>query len=165
VETGPIWEVDYGPLHNVEISMGGQPGETEIASAIRFIPESKDMPEVGLLPAVTIRTGGETETLMPLWAEKTLGKWTFFGGGGVSHGDEFTGLTAMRGYQSGSSIGFEYYHESQHHPIVPSAPRIGLGYVDQQGPSHALMFWVGRQLTPRPSYYFYAGVQAIIAPR
>lgn len=163
--TGPIWEVDYGPTKNVELSVGGQPGELELASAIRFLPETKYTPQVGFLPALTVNANGETETFMPFWAQKTIGQWTVFGGGGVSHGDEFTGVTVMHNSRSGSSLGLEFYHESQHNPILPAAPRVGLGYVDQVAPSHAFMFWVGRQLQPAPSYYFYIGVQGIIAPK
>lgn len=163
--TGPIWEVDYGPTKNVELSIGGQGKDVELASAIRFLPETKTTPQVGFLPALTIRANGETETFLPFWAQKTIGKWTIFGGGGVSHGDEFTGITVLHNAARGSSVGVEYYHESQHHPIVPSAPRLGVGYIDQVSPSHALMFWIGRQLQPSPAYYFYIGVQGIIAPK
>lgn len=162
--TGPIWEIDYGPVHNVEISAAGQPDELQLAGAFRFVHESKDFPEIGFLPEVTVKSDGEKETFLPFWGQKTIGAFTVFGGGGVSHGDEFTGATVMRNFISGSGIGVEYYHESQHNPLVPVAPRFAVGYVDQQGPSHALMFWIGRQLTPQPGYYFYAGVQQIIAP-
>jgi hypothetical protein len=163
--TGPIWETDYGPTKNVELSVSGQPGETELASAIRFISETKNTPQVGFLPAVNFESNGKVTTFLPFWTQKTIGDWTFFGGGGVSHGEEFTGLTTMRNFRSGSSLGLEFYHESRHNPIVSAAPRLGLGYIDQRGPSHAFMFWFGRSLQPRPGYYFYAGLQAIIAPR
>jgi hypothetical protein len=163
--TGPIWEVDYGPTKNVEVSVGGQPGETQLASAIRFVPETKNIPEIGFLPELVVHTNGETETFLPFWGQKTIGQWTFFGGGGVGHGDEFTGITAIRNFPSGSSVGFEFYHESQRNPIVPTPARIGLGYVDQLGPTHAVMFWIGRQLQPSPNFYFYVGLQGIIAPR
>lgn len=163
--TGPIWEVDYGPTKNVELSVSGSPGDFELGSAIRFLPETKYAPQVGFLPALTVKANGETETFMPFWAQKTIGQWTVFGGGGVSHGDEFTGIAAMHSTRSGSSLGLEFYHESQHNPTVPAVPRIGLEYIDQIAPSHALMFWIGRQLQPAPSYYFYIGFQGIIAPR
>jgi len=164
VATGPVWEVDYGPTKNVELSVGGQPHEFEVGSAIRFIPESKYRPQVGILPAVSIHDGGGAETFLPIWAQKTIGEWTIFGGGGVSHGSEFTGLSAARNFRSGSSLGVEFYHESQHNPIVPAPARIGLGYVGQVGPSSAIMLWIGRALEPRGTNLLYVGFQTIISP-
>jgi len=163
--TGPIWEIDYGPTKNVEVSVGGQPGETGLATAFRFLPETRYTPEVGFLPSLIVKSNGETETFLPFWAQKTIKNWTIFGGGAVSHGAEFTGITAMRNFRSGSSLGLEFYHESQRNPIVPSAPRVALGYIDQLALSRALLFWVGRQLQPNPGYFFALGFQVIIAPK
>ncbi len=163
--TGPIWEVDYGPTKNVEVSVGGQSGERELASAIRFLPETRYTPEVGFLPSLTLKSNGETETFLPFWVQKSIKNWTIFGGGGVSREGEFTGITVMRNFRSGSSLGLEFYHESQHNPIAPTRPRLGVGYIDQLGPSRALMFWVGRQLQPNPEYFFSIGLQGIIAPK
>jgi hypothetical protein len=164
-KTGPIWEADYGPTQNVEVSVGGQPGETAVASAYRFIDETKDTPEVGFLPELTVKSDGETETFLPFWAQKTTGDWTFFGGGGVSHGDAFTGITATRNFRSGSSLGIEFYHETQRNPAVPADPRVGLGWTDQLDSSHALMTWVGRTQDEPGKYFFYLGFQVIISPK
>jgi hypothetical protein len=162
--TGPIWEVDYGPTKNVEVSVGGQPHETEIGSVIRFISETKDRPQIGFLPSATLESNGKVSTFLPLWAQKTLGAWTVFGGGGVSRGSEFTGLAAMRTFRSGSGVGVEFYHESQHNPIVPAAARIGIGYIDQLGPSNAITFWLGRALQPHGTSLLYVGIQTILSP-
>lgn len=162
VATGPIWEVDYGPAKNVELSVGGQPHETEIGSAIRFIPESKGVPQIGILPAVTIQNDGKAETFFPIWAQKTIGAWTIFGGGGVSFGSEFTGLSATRNLRSGSSLGAEFYHESQRNPTVPAPARIGIGYVDQVSPTNAIMLWAGRALQPHGTSLLYIGFQTTI---
>ncbi len=163
--TGPIWEVDYGPTKNVEVSVGGQPGETGLASAIRLLPETRYTPEVGFLPSLIVKSNGETETFLPFWAQKTIKNWTIFGGGGVSHGAEFTGITVMRNSRSGSGVGLEFYHESERSPIVPSAPRLAVGYIDQLAPSRALLFWAGRQLQPNPGYFLAIGFQVVIAPK
>lgn len=162
--SGYLWEVDYGPTQNVETSIGGQPGEIELGSAIRFIPETVKTPQVGFLPAVVVKNDGKKEAFLPFWAQKTIEKWTFFGGGGVSHGTEFTGVSAMRNFQSGSSLGLELYHENQRDPTVSAAPRVGLAWVDQLGPSRALMIWGGRPLERGSNLLFYIGFQAILSP-
>jgi hypothetical protein len=163
--TGPIWEIDYGPTKNVELSISGVPNEFQAAGNFRFLQETKDTPQVGFLPELVIKANGVRETFLPFWAQKTIGNWTIFGGGGTGSVGEFTGITVMRDFPSGSNIGIEFYHQTQTNPVIPAPSRMGLGYVDQLGPSHALMFWVGRQLAPSPSYYFYVGVQGIISPK
>jgi hypothetical protein len=163
--TGPIWEVDYGPTRNVEVSVGGAPGETEIASAIRFIPESKYLPQVGFLPAVTFKSDGSAEAFLPFWVQKSIKDWTIFGGGGVAAGNEFTGIALTRNFRSGSNLGVELYRESQREPGAAASPRIGMGWTDQISPSHALMVWAGRSFQPAPQYFFYVGVQGIFGPK
>jgi hypothetical protein len=162
--SGYLWEVDYGPTKNVETSIGGQPGEIDLASAIQLAPETLKTPQVGFLPALTVKSDGTKETFLPFWAQKTIKDWTIFGGGGVSHGTEFGGLALMRNFRSGSSLGFELYHESQRNPLVPESPRIGLAWIDQFEPSQALMVWGGRSLDPGSRYLFYIGFQAVLAP-
>jgi hypothetical protein len=164
-QTGPIWEADYGPTRNVEVSVGGQPGETAIASAIRFVPETKYDPEVGFLPELTVKSDGVPETFFPFWAQKTTGDFTIFGGGGVSHGDAFTGITVMRDYKPGSGIGIEFYHEHVRNPSLFAAPRVGIGWIDQFDPSQALMVWASRDDESPSRFYFYLGFQVVIAPK
>jgi hypothetical protein len=157
VVTGPAWEIDYGPAKNVEVSVGAQPHETEIGSAIRFVPETKNQPQIGILPTVAIQNNGKVETSFPIWAQKTVGAWTVFGGGGISFGSEFTGLSVTRNFRSGSTLGVEIYHESQRNPTLPVPARMGIGYVDQLGPSNAIMLWAGRALQPRGTNLLYVG--------
>jgi hypothetical protein len=162
--SGYLWEADYGPTQDIETSIGGQPGEIELASAIRFVPETVKTPQVGFLPALTIKSDGETEVFLPFWIQKTIKRWTFFGGGGVSFGSEFTGIAITRNFPSGSNVGLEFYRENQRNPIVPAAPRLGIGWTDQYAPSQAIMVWGGRPLAPNSKYLFYVGIQAVLSP-
>ena len=121
-------------------------------------------PQVGFLPALTIKSDGEKEIFLPFWIQKTVKRWTLFGGGGVSFGAEFTGIAVTRNFASGSSVGLEFYHENQRNPIVTGAPRLGIGWTDQYAPSQAIMVWGGRPLTPNSNYLFYIGFQAVLSP-
>ena len=162
--TGYLWEADYGPTQGIETSIGGQPGEIEIASAIRFVPETVKTPQVGFLPALTVKSDGEKEVFLPFWFQKTIKQWTIFGGGGVSFGSEFTGIAVTRNFPSGSNVGLEFYHENERNPAIAAPPRLGLGWTDQFAPAQALMVWGGRPLAPTSRYLFYVGLQVVLAP-
>jgi hypothetical protein len=162
--TGYVWEADYGPTQDIETSIGGQPGEIDLATAIRFVPETVKTPQVGFLPALTIKSDGEKELFLPFWAQKTIKRWTIFGGGGASFGSEFTGVAVTRNFPSGSNVGLEFYHENRRNPTIPAAPRLGLGWTDQFAPSQAFMVWGGRSLAPNSKFLFYVGIQAVLSP-
>ena len=66
-------------------------GDLEIGLKYRFVPETAGRPQVSFYPSVTIATGdassglgvGHGTLFLPLWAQKSWGKWTIFGGGGL----------------------------------------------------------------------------------
>ena len=78
--------IDY--LHRADTSVGA--GDVELAAKYRFLQQSKDslLPDVAFFPRLITPTAGRLfgtrhlSILLPLWAEKDVGSWSFFWGGG-----------------------------------------------------------------------------------
>ena len=102
----PGFELTYGVLPNVQLQVGAVAafdspaggntvvgyGDTEFSLKYRFIQEEKDglRPQVSFFPSVQLPTGsrnrglgaGHIRVFLPLWAQKSFGDWTTYGGGG-----------------------------------------------------------------------------------
>jgi hypothetical protein len=69
-------------------------GDTELGAKFRFIKEGDRLPQVGIFPLVELPTGSEARGLgagsaqcfIPVWAQKSRGPWTTYGGGGLRFG-------------------------------------------------------------------------------
>lgn len=67
-------------------------GDTELGAKIRFTDEDRDgwLPQIGIYPLYEAPTGnkydntgkGHGSAYLPLWLQKSLGRYTWFGGGG-----------------------------------------------------------------------------------
>jgi hypothetical protein len=109
----PSYEVNYGVVPNVQLHLifplttsfapnSGTAtgptnfgiGDTELGAKIRFVKETKRVPEIGIFPFFELPSGnaakglgvGATWYRMPLWLQKSWGpsdrQWTSYGGGG-----------------------------------------------------------------------------------
>jgi hypothetical protein len=102
--TCPHIEINYGVIPNVQLHFIAPLGyvhtiegthygysDTEIGMKYRFIEETETGPQIGTFPLIEIPTGNESEQLgngrtqayLPLWIQKSWGKLTTYGGGGV----------------------------------------------------------------------------------
>jgi hypothetical protein len=101
--TLPHVEVNYGALTGLQLHVivpsvlsrdGGEPdryglGEVELGVKYRFL-EARGW-QVGIFPLVTLPTGseerglgaGSVQALLPVWLQRTCGRWTPYGGGGL----------------------------------------------------------------------------------
>jgi hypothetical protein len=101
---GPAVEMNYGVLPDTQLHLilpmttvggGGVPtvsglGDTEFGIKYRFVHETNGWPQIGIFPFVELPTGdasrglgnGRTWFQLPLWAQKSWGPWTTYGGGG-----------------------------------------------------------------------------------
>jgi hypothetical protein len=97
-------EINYGAAQNTQLSWSvplapnpgpGGPGVVWAPFGggvkYRFIQEDEDgwRPQVGIFPQVfipigTLNHGAPVTELVPIWMQKSLGKWTAFGGGGYT---------------------------------------------------------------------------------
>ncbi len=145
----PSIEINYGLMPNVQFSVtapfaaGQEPasplrtgyGDTEVALKVRFLQEGAGRPQVSFYPAVELPTsavspglgsGGLPKFFFPLWAQKTNGSWTYFGGGGVWHNPgagnrdyAFTGIAATHQVRDGVSIGARAVSSDRRHDRRP----------------------------------------------
>jgi hypothetical protein len=136
-------EVNYGLLPNLQITASLPVGfdlpddararfgigEAEIGAKYRFIEEDSTgwMPQVSFFPSVEaalVRSGSTTgdratHVFLPLWAQKSFGEWTTFGGGGYRINDGtgtrdswFVGWAAVKQMDDDWHLGAEIYRES-----------------------------------------------------
>jgi outer membrane putative beta-barrel porin/alpha-amylase len=134
-------EVNYGLVPDVQVSVSLPVGfsapnrsrprfgitDAEFGVKYRFMSEDKEgwRPQVSFYPsidgAIATRNFGDNETheFFPIWAQKSFGPWTAFGGGGyrINPGRDgvnsgFEGATLLRQISERFSAGVELYHES-----------------------------------------------------
>jgi hypothetical protein len=134
-------EVNYGALPDLQISAALPAGFTgpartqatfgitdaEFGLKYRFIEEDEAgwRPQVSFYPAIQVALGGSgdgdqaTHEFIPLWAQKSFGSWTTFGGAGyrINPGPEgrnswFVGWGALRRVSESLQLGAEIYHET-----------------------------------------------------
>ena len=101
---GPAVEMNYGLLPDTQLHLiipmttiggNGAPtasglGDTEFGIKYRFLHETNWWPQIGVFPLIELPTGdsgrglgnGQTWFKLPLWAQKSWGPWTTYGGGG-----------------------------------------------------------------------------------
>jgi hypothetical protein len=102
---GPAVEMNYGVLPDTQLHLivpmqtvvaNGQQtvsglGDTEFGIKYRFVHETNGWPQIGVFPLIELPTGdsgrglgnGRTWFQLPLWAQKSWGPWTTYGGGGA----------------------------------------------------------------------------------
>lgn len=101
--TSPHFEVNYGLVPDVQVHLllpmnylysrhqGSAFGfaDTEVGVKYRFVQETENFPQIGTFPILEIPTiknsefsDGKTKIFLPLWAQKTWGKITTYGGVG-----------------------------------------------------------------------------------
>jgi hypothetical protein len=139
---GPAVEINYGPLPDTQLSLtaplttaggDGAPtasglGDVQLGIKYRFLHETNGWPQMAFYPAVTLPTGDASRGLgngrawvqLPLWAQKSWGAWTTYGGGGVNlnsapgHRDNpFGGWLVQRDFGENLSLGGEFFAQGR----------------------------------------------------
>jgi len=100
-------------------------GDVELAAKYKFLHQKKGswLPDVAFFPRAFVPTAGSglgsgrVQVLLPLWAQKDLGPWAVFGGGGyqVNPGPRnrdywLTGIGLTRAVTKKLILGAEIYH-------------------------------------------------------
>ena len=112
-------------------------GDTEVGVKYRFIEEDEEgwQPQVAIYPAIDFPTGdfhdalgaGHRRIFLPVWAQKSFGDWTTFGGGGYwinNHADTdknywFMGWAILRKFGEDWTLGGEIFHQTADLTGVP----------------------------------------------
>ncbi|MGF6439480.1 transporter [Paraburkholderia youngii] len=189
----PAVEISYGLANDLQISVksalafsheAGAPGhygigDTELGLKYRFITESEDgiRPQVSFAPSVVFPTGnevrglgdGHTRVLLPLWAQKSFGPWTTYGGGGYvlnrdSGGKNYwvAGWAVIRQVTEKLQIGGELFYTASAGSDEPSSLGFNIGGSYALGKNDRVMLSAGRGLTNvnrTNQFSYYAGYQ------
>ncbi len=191
--TLPQVELDYGVLPNLNLHiimptafsapshgifrMGY--GDTELGIKYRLIGDSDRFPDVAFFPLFEVPTGdfnrglgtGHFSAYLPLWMQKTMGKWTVFGGGGYwfnpGVGNQnwgFTGGALQYQVAKSLAIGTEIFHETAQTKDGESDTVINPGLIwDLSERSHILLS-AGHTIQGHSRFLAYAGVQFTFGP-
>jgi hypothetical protein len=96
-------EINYGAAHNLQLTLGlpiafthgsagrhSGPGDLEASVKYRFYHNEAAGLQIAAFPAVTLPTAshglgaGLVTAFLPVWAQKDMGPWSVFGGGGYA---------------------------------------------------------------------------------
>ncbi|SIT47811.1 conserved exported hypothetical protein [Paraburkholderia piptadeniae] len=189
----PAVEINYGLANDLQISVksalafshkAGEAhhygiGDTEIGLKYRFITEAEEgiRPQIAFAPSVVFPTGneirglgdGHTRILLPLWAQKSFGPWTTFGGGGYvlnrdSGGKNYwlAGWAVTRQITEKLQLGGEFFYTGSASADEPSSLGFNIGGSYGLGKSDRILFSAGRGLTNvnrTNQFSYYAGYQ------
>jgi len=151
-------------------------GDSEIGVKYRFIEEDEEgwRPQVAIYPAIDLPTGiareglgaGHTRVFLPVWAQKSFGDWTTYGGGGYwlnQHADTdrnywFMGWTLLRKFSEEWTLGGEIFHQTADQVGGRASSGFNLGGYYNFNEENHIIFTFGRGLqnveeTNRFSYY------------
>lgn len=182
----PFAEFNYGAMPNVQVSISGQLnvmntgiegrngyGVTEFGIKTRFVQESGDHPQVSFYPSVktSVVAGAHAVTLLPVWLQKSSGRWTAFGGGGVylngspgRRDSTFVGGALERSISPGTTVGAELYHQSADAIGDTDTTAANIGLIAQVGKYHAILFSAGRALHGDDTFSAYASYEFALGP-
>jgi|SRR5271165_1292242 len=172
----PGIDVNYGAFPGVQLHLQPQfttvwspagteagIGDTQIGAKVRLIDEDKQgwTPMVSIYPIFTIPTGdaqrslgaGVGRTLLPVWAEKTFGKWIVDGGVGYSIDSGAQGKNAwfvggLLLYQltDAFQVGGEIFVQTAQAVGEKNAPGFNLGGSYDLSQTYHLLFSAGQGL-------------------
>lgn len=174
--TGPHIEVNYGALPGLQLHMitpftyvkvSGAPsaygyGDTELGAKYRFLKETATTPEIGTFPLVEVPTGdparrlgsGHTQFFLPIWAQKSWGHWSGYGGTGYWHNPgagnknwNFTGVELQRDAGKFGWLGGEVFHTTAAQIGGAAATSFNMGGQFDFSKVHHLIFSAGRNIT------------------
>jgi hypothetical protein len=190
---GPAIEFNWGAMPNVHLHMiipvasyfpdnGARAvgiGDIELGIKYRFVQETKSRPQIGAFVMFEIPSGdaarglgvGKTWYKLPLWAQKSWGSWTTYGGGGETvvpapgyRNYPFAGGLLQRDFGKKWTVGGEMFFHGQ----ILNAPAQGYreatlldlgGYYKFHGDeSYQLLFCYGHSVAGEPEHYAYLGL-------
>jgi hypothetical protein len=146
-------EINYGAFEDTQLSLSvplnpnpGPAGMGVVWAPLgggvkyRFIEEDEDgwRPQVAFFPQIFFPVGSATHTtptteLLPIWAQKSFGAWTTFGGGGFTNNPgqgnrDFVsyGWALQRQLTSNFALGGEVFGQSRDSVVDHPATAVGL---------------------------------------
>ena len=169
----PHIEVNFGAAPNLQLHViaplsysralrGGStygPGDVELGMKYRFVEETDSRPQIGAFPLVELPSGdasrglgdGSVRAFLPLWLQKTVEKWTTYGGGGywINPGEGnkdwwFAGWQAQMQLTSVFAPGAEVFYQSPQTVGGSAEVRFNVGAILDVEEHHHILFSAGR---------------------
>lgn len=158
-------EINYGPVKNVQLTLGlpvsyihdasgWTSGAGDIAASVkyRFYHDETSGVQIAAFPGITLPTAskglgaGHVTALLPVWAQKDIGKWSVFGGGGyainpgIGNRDYWTGgIAVSRQFGDKLLVGLEADRQGPDVVGGHSSTSLGIGAIyDLPGPLRLL---------------------------
>jgi hypothetical protein len=184
--TSPHFEVNYGPIPNVQLHLllpmnynyirneGLTFGyaDTEFGFKYRFVQETENLPQIGIFPIIEIPTiknntfgNGKAQIYLPLWIQKSWGDLTTYGGAGywMNPGANnknwlFSGWEVQYDFSSLITLGGEVYYHTADTTDGKSLTAFNLGGFINFTEKFHLIFSVGHSITNENSFNSYIGV-------
>jgi hypothetical protein len=185
----PFAEVNYGLMPNVQFSMsapfdyinagpfspgGWGVGAVEMGLKVRFIQESTTSPQVSIYPQIQMPTEHSNDTekfFLPLWAQKTTGNTTVFGGGGWERNTGFDNENFWSGgiadtYQFSKVInaGVELYGNTAEVIGQRGSASLGVGMNDDFSEIHSIVVSIGASFMGERDLHAYAAYEFRLGP-
>jgi len=142
-----------------------------------FIKQTPHRPQIGSFTMFEIPTGsaprglgvGKTWYKVPLWAQKSFGPWTTYGGGGVTvfsvpgyRSYPFAGWLVQRDLGKKWTLGTEIFYHGPEGPLAPQTRPSTLidfgGYYKFRDPGFQLLFSYGHSAVGQTENYAYLGL-------
>jgi hypothetical protein len=189
----PFAEINYGPLPNVQIagsfplSVGSTPdgsyrygvGDVELGVKYRFVQETTTRPQFAFYPSIGIPTGihsveaeSDEQTLfLPIWAQKDVGRFTVFGGGGWernpgSGNRNFWsgGLAGVYNFSDQLNSGVEVFSSGSNQLGERGTTILGVGVNDDYSAIHSLVASFGTSICGQRSTHAYLAYELRLGP-
>lgn len=184
------FDINYGLAKDVQFTVGlplefedadgaradAGTGDVELAVKYMFLKQHEDGSgvNVAFYPSMTLPTGSHRFTsdkvgaFFPIWAQKDIGPWSIFGGGGyhinpgVGNEDFWEeGIAVTRQMSQRLNLGIEFFHEGKDEFGGKSATGMQIGGEYELNDHWALLAAGGPLLSHRAEtghYTFYIGV-------
>jgi hypothetical protein len=187
--TAPHFEINYGAVPELQLHViaplayDSPPqgaahygwGDIELGAKYRFVQETNGWPQIGVFPLVELPAGsarenlgnGHAQAFLPVWAQKSWGSWTAYGGGGYglnsfSGHDNwgFVGAVLQKQVLTNVLLGVEVYHQSQYETDFPNSDTsFNVGTVIDLTENHHLLFSAGRSIDGPVKFQCYIAYQ------
>ncbi len=188
--TLPHIEINYGAVPDVQLHLLAPLGyvhtigenhygysDTELGVKYRFVEETEASPQIGIFPLLELPTGDETKQLgtgkvhafIPAWIQKSWGKLTTYGGGGLWYNPgvgqrnwTFAGWEAQYDFSEVVTLGGELFYQTADTQSSQSSGGFNLGgYINLNENDH-ILFSLGRSVSGTETITGYIGFQLTI---
>ena len=166
--------LDYQHQHGTDVALG----DIELAAKFRFIHQrpGSAMPDIAFFPRIFVPSAprrfgtGRVGLLLPLWAQKDVGKWSLFGGGGYTlnpgagqRNYALAGFGILRAITDRLSIGGEVYHYTRDADDTKSYTAFSAGALYRLNRHYSLLGSAGpgvQHAREQGRYSFYVALKA-----